>query len=335
MSKNEPPLFPTTPIFIPIYWVQANTLTLTIDYANAHYLRFPSGQGTESIPNLIITSSTTLGTTTVTAPSAGDNSTRVPSTAWVNTALPSTPSLTTTNLAGGVASQIPYQSSANTTAFIANGTSGQYLKSNGTSAPAFADISQSLSLNNLYTPFYPVSASNGVSGGIIAQTIDPTVCFGSASLGTGTSAYLNSIYLTAGSVITNTNIYFSVAGAGSMYLGLYNSAGARVAVTALTTTAQTNNIVTPYTSPYTVPTTGFYYTAFLIASGTTPTVAMCPNSGTNSIAVINYPSTATITISATNLTARVYNVSVTGTLPTSIVGNTGTPTRFIMYQGLN
>ena len=44
---------------------------------------------------------------------------------------------TATNLAGGIASQIPYQSSAGTTAFIANGTAGQILTSNGTSAPSF------------------------------------------------------------------------------------------------------------------------------------------------------------------------------------------------------
>ena len=42
---------------------------------------------------------------------------------------------TATNLAGGVASQIPYQSSAGNTSFISNGTSGQVLVSAGTSAP--------------------------------------------------------------------------------------------------------------------------------------------------------------------------------------------------------
>ena len=42
-----------------------------------------------------------------------------------------------TNLKGGTASQIPYQSAANTTAFIPNGTSGQLLRSNGTSAPSW------------------------------------------------------------------------------------------------------------------------------------------------------------------------------------------------------
>jgi hypothetical protein len=42
-----------------------------------------------------------------------------------------------TNLKGGIASQIPYQTSANTTAFIPNGTLGQLLQSNGASAPSW------------------------------------------------------------------------------------------------------------------------------------------------------------------------------------------------------
>jgi hypothetical protein len=42
-----------------------------------------------------------------------------------------------TNIAGGAASQIPYQAGVDTTAFIANGTAGQLLTSNGTSAPSF------------------------------------------------------------------------------------------------------------------------------------------------------------------------------------------------------
>ena len=44
---------------------------------------------------------------------------------------------TATNLSGGIASQIPYQTGAGATAFIANGTSGQVLTSNGTSAPSW------------------------------------------------------------------------------------------------------------------------------------------------------------------------------------------------------
>jgi hypothetical protein len=42
---------------------------------------------------------------------------------------------TATNLAGGLAGQIPYQSAAGTTAMLANGTAGQILQSNGTVNP--------------------------------------------------------------------------------------------------------------------------------------------------------------------------------------------------------
>lgn len=44
----------------------------------------------------------------------------------------------TTNIANGIASQIPYQTAANTTAFIPNGTAGQILTSNGTSVPTWS-----------------------------------------------------------------------------------------------------------------------------------------------------------------------------------------------------
>jgi hypothetical protein len=47
---------------------------------------------------------------------------------------------TATSVAGGAASQIPYQTGAGTTSFIANGTAGQVLKSNGASAPSWAGI---------------------------------------------------------------------------------------------------------------------------------------------------------------------------------------------------
>jgi hypothetical protein len=48
-----------------------------------------------------------------------------------------TTATTATNLAEGGASQIPYQTASGTTAFIANGTSGQILTSNGSSAPSW------------------------------------------------------------------------------------------------------------------------------------------------------------------------------------------------------
>ena len=60
--------------------------------------------------------------------------------AWItNTAV----STTATNLLGGAASQIPYQTAINTTAFIPNGTSGQFLGSNNSSAPSWKTITAS------------------------------------------------------------------------------------------------------------------------------------------------------------------------------------------------
>jgi hypothetical protein len=60
---------------------------------------------------------------------------------WTNPATLSVASATTattaTNLAGGAASQIPYQTASGTTAFIPNGTAGQVLVSNGASAPSW------------------------------------------------------------------------------------------------------------------------------------------------------------------------------------------------------
>jgi len=47
---------------------------------------------------------------------------------------------TATSLAGGIASQVPYQSASGVTAFVTNGTAGQVLISNGTSAPAWVNI---------------------------------------------------------------------------------------------------------------------------------------------------------------------------------------------------
>ena len=44
---------------------------------------------------------------------------------------------TATNLAGGAASQIPYQTGSGATTFLANGTTGQVLTSNGSSAPSW------------------------------------------------------------------------------------------------------------------------------------------------------------------------------------------------------
>lgn len=51
-----------------------------------------------------------------------------------------TSATTATNLAGGAASQLPYQTGAGATGFIANGTAGQVLTSAGAGVPVWSDI---------------------------------------------------------------------------------------------------------------------------------------------------------------------------------------------------
>jgi hypothetical protein len=56
------------------------------------------------------------------------------------TATTATSATTATNLAGGAASQIPYQTGSGATAFLANGTAGQVLRSAGSSAPNWGGV---------------------------------------------------------------------------------------------------------------------------------------------------------------------------------------------------
>ena len=72
------------------------------------------------------------------------------------TSLLASTATTATNLAGGVAGNLHYQTGAGTSAFVANGTSGQFLRSNGTAAPSWvaaptttpAGSSQQIQFNN-------------------------------------------------------------------------------------------------------------------------------------------------------------------------------------------
>lgn len=62
------------------------------------------------------------------------------------------------NLAGGAASQIPYQTGAGATGFIANGTSGQLLSSNASAAPSWSSLKTVNSTSLLGTGDLPLFA---------------------------------------------------------------------------------------------------------------------------------------------------------------------------------
>ncbi len=60
---------------------------------------------------------------------------------WTNAAQSTINAGSATNLAGGAASQLPYQSAAGATSFIANGAAGQVLTSAGAGVPSWSGIS--------------------------------------------------------------------------------------------------------------------------------------------------------------------------------------------------
>ena len=89
---------------------------------------------------------------------------------------------TATNIAGGIASQLVYQTGAGATGFIANGTAGQVLTSNGTSVPSWqASGSGPIGLNdiNISTSYSLPANKNGISVGPVTIDSGVTVTVGS------------------------------------------------------------------------------------------------------------------------------------------------------------
>jgi len=122
---SYPPPTETLPIFDAGVFT-TNDSTLTIAQADARYLKFPVGQGTETIPNLVVSGTATAPTFIGALTGNADTATR------------------STNIAGGLGGSIPYQTAVNTTALLANGTSGQVLTSQGTTlAPVWASTGAS------------------------------------------------------------------------------------------------------------------------------------------------------------------------------------------------
>lgn len=116
----------------------ASTATTATNVAGgaAGSLVYQSGAGATT--TLAIGSSTYILTSSGSAPQWSDPAGITVGTATVATS--ATSATTATNLSGGIASQIPYQTGAGSTSFIANGNAGQVLISAGTAAPAWGGI---------------------------------------------------------------------------------------------------------------------------------------------------------------------------------------------------
>lgn len=232
-----------------------------------------------------------------------------------------------TNLAGGAASQIPYQSSANTTAFIANGTSGQFLKSNGASAPSWADVPTGVTVtsDNTATTFYPLFTTS-TSGALADVRVDnvttplsyvPSTGTLSAAVFSGSGASLTSI---PNSALTNSSITIngSAISLGGSVSNLALTTG-NLSQFAATTSAQLAGVISDETG------------SGALVFGTSPTITTSIVAGSATLAVFNTVATtvnafgAATALSlgaATGTTTIANNLAVTGNL--TINGTTTT-----------
>lgn len=145
---------------------------------------------------------------------------------WKNVA-PSTIAVgTATNLAGGAAASIPYQSAANTTAFLASvaGDAGKVLQSNGTSAPswvtptAYATVTDDTTTNATRYPLFANQTSGNITTLFSASTkyqFNPSTGILTATGFSGSGANLTN--LPAGQL--SGTIPSGVLGNSSLFIG--------------------------------------------------------------------------------------------------------------------
>ena len=126
--------------------------------------------------------------------------------------------------------------------------------------------------------------------GLISQNYDRLAALGSGGfVAVGGTIYGVAIPLLAGDVVSNLSVMVTTAGSGvtASLLGLYDTAGTRLAVSADQGTAwQSTGLKTvAMTTPYAVPATGLYYGAIIATASTT--VPAFHRAATNASIAIN------------------------------------------------
>lgn len=189
---------------------------------------------------------------------------------------------TATNLAGGAAASIPYQSGAGATTFLASaaGDSGKVLTSNGTSAPswttptAYATVTDDTTTNAVRYPLFANQTTGNLTTEYVSSTkyqFNPSTGILTATGFSGSGANLTS--LPAGElsgtipsgVLGNSTVYIGTTGialnrasASQSLTGVSIDGSAGSATTATTATNANNVAVTDNTS-----TNSDYYLTFV------------------------------------------------------------------------
>jgi hypothetical protein len=157
-----------TPSWIPQSSITAGSATTAGSVTNSATFN-NSGTGAVSGATFNGSSPITVSYNTVGAPST--SGTGASGTWGINISGNAATANTSTNITGGVAAQIPYQTAANTTAFIPNGTTGQVLTSNGTSAPSWGTVS--VAINPITQNLTTVASNQTISSGQNGFSVGP------------------------------------------------------------------------------------------------------------------------------------------------------------------
>ena len=206
---------------------------------------------------------------------------------WQNIAASSVTVGTATNLAGGVAGAIPYQSGSGATGFSAAGTTGQVLTSAGTGVPtwttptSYATVTDDTTTNAVRYPLFAAATSGNLTTEYVSSTkyqFNPSTGVLTATQFTGSGAGLTSI---PNSALTNSSITvgstaISLGGSATTIAGLTSvtsttfvgalTGNASTATSATTATNATNTAITDDTSTNAV----FYPTFVSNTTGNLP-----------------------------------------------------------------
>jgi len=257
--------------YVQIYWSSsATTISLLYTAAAASPTRPASPSAIVNVAfippsgsNLVVNSSTITGGTSgyVLYDNAGTVGEIAKSALSVGTA---------TNLAGGGAGYVPYQSTAGTTLFVSAGTSGQMLTSNGTSAPtwstptAYATVTDDTTSNAVRYPLFANQTTGNLTTEYTSSTklqYNPSTGLFTATGFSGSGANLTS--LPAGqlsgtipsAVLGNSTVYIGTtavalnrASASINLTGTNIDGSAGSATTATTATNATNIAITDNTT---------------------------------------------------------------------------------------
>jgi len=249
-----------------------------------------------------------------------------------------TTATTATNLAGGGAGYIPYQSGSGATSFLSAGTTGQVLTSNGTGAPtwttptSYATVTDDTTTNATRYPLFANQTTGNLTTEYTSSTkyqFNPSTGVLTATGFSGSGASLTS--LTAGNlsgtipsgVLGNSSLYIGTtavplnAASGSITSLAVNISGSASSATTATTATNANNVaVTDNTSSSAT----WYPTLVSTTTGNLPIT-------TSSTKLSFVPSTGVLSANGVPLTGNLGTVtSVSGTGSVNGITLTGTVT---------